>query len=240
MSNIFTCPNCGKKNRISESSTYSRAICASCWSNLNVPQRSDSVTPAAPPYCSNSQTKVNNRKGLATSEMVLLILSIPLLIYVFFLYLSYETPKMSGTPKRYERAVNATVYPEVTLPENGDLQFYSPGERIAPFEIKTASGANYLVKLVSAYSQDIVMTVFIRGGNTVSTEVPLGTYVVKYATGDQWYGYANLFGTDTAYSKADTVFKFKDDGYQISGYTITLYQVANGNLRTTELSPSQF
>ena len=131
-------------------------------------------------------------------------------------------------------------FPKVSMPRNGALQLYTSDKRMAPFEIRTSHGANYLVKLVSAYTQDTVMTIFVKGGTTISTKVPLGTYEVKYATGTEWYGYKHLFGPDTGYSKAESIFTFENTGYQISGYTITLYRVSNGNLRTSTISPSQF
>jgi hypothetical protein len=84
------------------------------------------------------------------------------------------------------------------------------------------------------------MDIFVRGGDTVQVEVPLGTYVVKYASGTTWYGYDYRFGPETDYSKAESKFDFRNDGYQISGYTITLYRVAGGNLHTRGLSPAEF
>ena len=144
------------------------------------------------------------------------------------------------TIKNHAKSTPAPSYPEVALPYNGSTQMYSNGERVAPLKIQTAQGANYLVKLVSSNSQKQVMTVFVRGGNTVSTEVPLGTYEVKYASGEKWYGYEHLFGADTGYSKAESLFTFKNTGNQISGYTISLYRVTNGNLRTSSINPEQF
>jgi hypothetical protein len=52
------------------------------------------------------------------------------------------------------------------------------------------------------------MTVFVRGGETVETRAPLGKFIVKYASGDTWYGYDHLFGPDTTYTKADETFIF--------------------------------
>ena len=132
-------------------------------------------------------------------------------------------------------------YLEAPIPSNGAIQAFSSESRVAPLKIETTQGANYLVKLVSIHSQKPVMTVFIRGGNTVTTKVPLGSYTIKYASGNsQWYGYKLLFGKKTQYSKADTTFTFENTGYQISGYTISLYRVSNGNLSTSSIDPSAF
>ena len=74
----------------------------------------------------------------------------------------------------------------------------------------------------------------------MEVEVPLGTYEVRYASGESWYGYEYLFGPGTSYSKADKTFTFKVVGNQISGFTITLYKVSHGNLHTSTISPTEF
>jgi hypothetical protein len=130
--------------------------------------------------------------------------------------------------------------PPVPPPYSGSMRRFAPGEDIAPFEIKTSAGGNYLVKLEDAYDGSDVMDIFVRGGDTVQVDVPLGTYVVKYASGDTWYGYDYLFGPDTSYSRAESTFAFSQQGYEVSGYTITLYRVVNGNLSTKTISQAEF
>ena len=151
-------------------------------------------------------------------------------------------------PKLVETSDNARVklnvekssVPEVELPYTGNVNNYSSETKIAPFAIETSGGANYFVKLKDIYSNQTVMEFFIRGGERISTKVPLGTYQITYASGKKWYGYNNLFGSDTSYNKTDQNFNFKQTSQGVSGYTITLYQVSNGNLSTSRLSPSEF
>lgn len=131
-------------------------------------------------------------------------------------------------------------YPAQAMPYSGAVRTYTYAERVAPFEIKAAQGSHYLVKLVESYTGSPVMSVFVRGGSTVNVDVPLGSYEVRYACGDTWYGYEYLFGPDTAYSKADKTFDFEVVGNQVRGFTVTLYKVANGNLRTSTIRPEQF
>ena len=84
------------------------------------------------------------------------------------------------------------------------------------------------------------MTVFVRKGMTAEIDVPLGLYELRYALGDEWYGYDHLFGPKTSYSKADTLFDFRDTGTQLTGYTVTLYKVPRGNLHTSTIGVDQF
>jgi hypothetical protein len=151
--------------------------------------------------------------------------------------------------KGYDNSTNSSHLKQTTvphpaieqpLPYSGNVQSYTSAEKIAPFEINAAKGTNHLVKLVDAYTKAPVMTIFVRSGTTVSIAVPLGTYEVRYASGTSWYGYDYLFGPDTAYSKADRTFRFEVFGNQVSGFTITLYKVANGNLQTSAIRASEF
>ena len=130
--------------------------------------------------------------------------------------------------------------PALPTPSNGETLTYTNRERVAPFEIKSTRGSNYLVKLTDAGSGALVLTVFVRGGETVNVDVPLGTFIVKYASGDSWYGYDHLFGENTAYSKASTDFTFDQSGSEVNGYTITLYEVPYGNLQTERIKPNEF
>lgn len=153
---------------------------------------------------------------------------------------SEETYNRPSTTRPQQAKLPPFLEPELPLPPNGEVFTYTDRKAVAPFEIKSSYGGNYLVKLADAVTDEPVLTVFVRGGDTVNLEVPLGTYFVKYAAGDKWYGYTHLFGPTTGYSKADKVFNFHYSDNRISGYTITLYKVRNGNLRTGSISASEF
>lgn len=81
---------------------------------------------------------------------------------------------------------------------------------------------------------------FIRGGDTLDINLPQGSYELKYAHGDTWYGTKYLFGDDTSYAKADKTFDFECYSNMCTGYTVELIRQLNGNLSTTTLDPSQF
>jgi hypothetical protein len=130
--------------------------------------------------------------------------------------------------------------PILTLPRSGEVRKYLNQVGVAPLQIRSSVGDNYLVKLDDVVTGQPVLSVFVRGGQTEEIKVPLGTYMVKYASGTQWYGYTHLFGPQTEYSKADQTFTFSSNGYQYSGYTITLYKVRDGNLRTSKIQPTDF
>ena len=127
--------------------------------------------------------------------------------------------------------------PPQALPETGSSNAsFSNG--VAPLKITTsgAGGDNYFVKLVNLGTQQDLAGYFIRSGDTLDIQVPIGTYEMKYATGKIWYGPAYLFGPETAYSKAESPFTFELD----RGYTVELIMQQNGNLRTAGIEASQW
>ena len=144
------------------------------------------------------------------------------------------------TPPPTFQPVVTPSYPEQPMPASGSVQAYTKLDRVAPFEIRAAQSGHYLLKLVDAYTYAPILTVFVRSGTTVNVDVPLGTYEVRYASGEAWYGYEYLFGPETAYSKADQTFTFDLVGNRVGGFTITLYKVANGNLHTSQIKPTEF
>lgn len=171
---------------------------------------------------------------------------IGLAIIIGIIFVSSFIANIFDTEKEdnYQRRKPAQDYsfdqPQKLLPYNGEIRRFTNKSDIAPFEINSDYGSNYFVKLEDSRTGKAVINIFVRGGETVKTEVPLGSYIMKYASGNIWYGYKYLFGKQTIYSKSDDIFRFEIVGNQVNGYTVTLYKVIDGNLRTYEISPEQF
>ncbi len=142
-------------------------------------------------------------------------------------------------PAATPAAVDKPSITPIALPQSGEVRTYAVVDRVAPLEILTSPGSNYLVGL---YDPDghRVLSVFVQGGMTEKIKAPLGSYVLKYASGDTWYGYYHLFGPSTRYMKANETFSFIADSRGYSGYTVTLYKVAHGNLLTSRISADEF
>jgi hypothetical protein len=125
-----------------------------------------------------------------------------------------------------------------TLPISGTQQNFSSRSPLAPLEIRTrGAGTHYFVKLEDVNTDQTVITLFVRGGESAEIEVPLGAYRMKYATGTTWYGTVDLFGPQTGYHQAESTFRFYDAGESYSGYTVELYRQSGGNLRTSRIRP---
>lgn len=131
--------------------------------------------------------------------------------------------------------------PALILPPPTGQILYSDGrECVAPFSVVTRGSDDYYVKLKDASGSQDVIAFFVQGGETAEIDVPLGTYMLYYATGDSWHGEEDLFGESTRYCKADELFDFyESDGY-VNGWTVELYTQSNGNLSTESIDPSEF
>ena len=137
-------------------------------------------------------------------------------------------------------AVVQPTYPEYALPDNGATWVYGNQPKVAPFEITAPFGASCIAKLVDANTGRSVVSIFVRAGSTVTIDVPLGNYVLKYAMGDKWYGETHLFGPSTSYGKANTTLSFGIEVNRYTGHSIRLQKSVGGNLRTLSLSPEEF
>ena len=148
---------------------------------------------------------------------------------------SVSAPQSDAEPAKEEE-----VTPALPLPENGQIVYTNGEAGVAPLEIVTTGSSNYLIKLKKRYIGSDVMSFFVRGGSTVEVDVPLGTYDLYYATGQNWYGEEALFGEKTRYYKATEPFEFyEEDGY-VNGWTVELFLQQNGNLETDTIDPEEF
>ena len=108
---------------------------------------------------------------------------------------------------------------------------------LAPLSIRTKyADQHHYIKLIDLSHKKEILTAFIRGGTTLSVDVPLGNCELRAAVGKTWYGDRFLFGPNTAYSKADKIFDFKVKGNEVRGYNVELFLQPHGNLSTRRLS----
>ena len=73
---------------------------------------------------------------------------------------------------------------------------------------------------------------FINRGSTFSIELPLGSYKLKFASGEKWYGMQFLFGPRTSYSYIPDKMTFYLSGDYARGQRIELIPQVGGNLHT--------
>ena len=111
-----------------------------------------------------------------------------------------------------------------------------------PFQIITAPGANYFVKLVDNATGANKIGVFVKGGQGIEVTVPAGQYRMRYATGDTWRGIQHLFGPGkmTSYQESSDILNFNESGGYYNGYTVELILQTDGNMDTHSIPASSF
>jgi hypothetical protein len=137
-----------------------------------------------------------------------------------------------------------------SIPSTGELQRRQRKTAIAPLKIITEAGTNYLVRLVSTRSAKDHVVIYVKGGETYSTKVPLGSYTFRAASGDIWYGREHLFGSNTVFfrlrgkkgeTQQDThILRFTRSGNSINGLTISMQKTISGNLEQEHISRAEF
>ena len=129
----------------------------------------------------------------------------------------------------------------VAWPSTGIFQTFTDRPRLAPLTISTPAGDEaYFVKLVDSQTNARLMTLFIPGGATFETKVPLGSIQIRYAVGTDWFGPEQLFGPDTGYFVADKTFEFTAEGDVYRGYTVELIRQVGGNLDAQSTTANDF
>ena len=117
---------------------------------------------------------------------------------------------------------------------------------IAPLAIETRC-TNYLIKLVKVDNKNDFILIFVKGGETYSTKVPLGTYNIREAAGLSWYGLRDFFGLSTRFSSECGIrtadkrnFTFNRQGNIVHGMKFSLKKVAEGNMEEELISRDEF
>lgn len=144
--------------------------------------------------------------------------------------------KATHYPANSEVKGSFTFQAEEPMPTFPHFLKQSARECVAPLEIKSSGANSHVIRLVDSATGEVVLDYFLPAGLTREILVPRGTYELRFASGNKWYGTKNLFGKKTQYSKATSTFFFSTG----QGYSITLYTVPYGNLQTEKIREGEF
>ena len=100
------------------------------------------------------------------------------------------------------------------------------------------------IKLVNTKDAKSAISFYVRAHGKTTVHVKNGTYEVRYATGEKWFGSKELFGSGTRYKIFDDKFSFttKNNGRYINytTWSVTLYSVAGGTGSTSTIPEDRF
>jgi hypothetical protein len=134
----------------------------------------------------------------------------------------------------------AAVLPATVPISEGIVSASKPRDRIVPLQIRAAAGGNYFVKLVNVADERDVIELFVRGGSTVKANMPLGTYRLRFASGQSWYGETLRFGSPTSYWAANETLTFRRDRNEPRPVSIELAEQKGGGMRVAPLDAARF
>ena len=229
------CSRCGLLHRFVDGLPKS-AKCADCRENLLLP---------------NSSTY--GSQSISRSEPFLKFLAIIGLLGVIFIPVALSSTNFSNGHSSNQHDADLQSVPEQENNEETQPLEASPfprgimtpprGRPVAPLSITTSNSGKYYAKLVDSAGYDVMSMTFL-GGERVEWKVPLGKYTLKYAYGQDWYGFTDLFGPETLYFSSDSVLEFDvtetTNGYQYNGFDIELELRPHGNFSTSQINARAF
>lgn len=117
-----------------------------------------------------------------------------------------------------------------TMPKNGAMKKGSSGVKLT---IKNPP-RNALVRVYNKKGA-VVGQIFIRAGKSATIKVKPGTYTMRIAYGDKWYGSKDLFGDLGVYSRLRNGSSYNFTFKNYYRYTLTL-NTWNGNVGTENIA----
>ena len=95
---------------------------------------------------------------------------------------------------------------------------------------------HWVVKVFDATNSNLVCWFFIQQGQSAETPIPAGTYRLKLACGQRWYGEKHLFGPRASYSAIANkiIIPHRAD------YQIDLHRSAGGSLEEEAIRSQDF
>jgi hypothetical protein len=118
---------------------------------------------------------------------------------------------------------------------NYSLLTLTPVENF-PLTINSTPGTNYFIKFDSPRTNSTVIAFFVHGGIPVRAFMPVGEFILKSASGQNWCGEHALFGFDTTINEAGRIVRFDYD----TEHTIRITPMRDGNLPVKHIPLGKF
>lgn len=196
-------------------------------------------------YTDKFEQMIQNRKQQSSNkfsiEYALFALCLVIIFFkVFDVHISFGKSINTKQEQVLSLPENRQIQEKaLSLPDNGQIQVFTDRELLAPLGIVGSLTKNVFLKFYDT-KENLVFTLFVRKNSSVNLKIPLGEYVVKYATGEEWYGFDKLFGFSTDTYEFNKKLLFYREGNTLQGHTLTLNQVVNGNLPKKNIPKSSF
>jgi hypothetical protein len=162
------------------------------------------------------------------------------------LLLTLGFQRLINAPSLSWKGIFPSKAPSIALPETGNVTLYQRGQSsplVAKFTVianSTSPESHHLVKLIDESTNESVLSVFVRNGETAAVKVPLGAYKINMAQGTRWHGETKMFGRDMLVTQGHTPLVFSASLNSVTGHILRLEGAIDGNYPTRPLSTDQF
>ncbi|PTX98785.1 hypothetical protein DB345_03440 [Spartobacteria bacterium LR76] len=112
-----------------------------------------------------------------------------------------SNPAFAAPPEAITLNLPHFSAPEITRPASGILFSNKEGKKYATLEISTDPGLDYFIILTPAEGGSPELIAYLTGGDPLTCKLPTGSYELRYASGDSWYGKKYFFGPRATYFK---------------------------------------
>ena len=157
---------------------------------------------------------------------------------------------LSGCRKTYAEAdlsdVNKSwksLEKAIAEPRNGQVFSSSARGGYSTLTVETSDSPAF-IKVISTKDAGSLVSFYVRANSSVTINVKNGTYSIRFATGERWFGSDILFGSSTQYITLDNDYRFsvrKEDGVCFaSDLTLTLVPVRGGRGTYSEIPAEGF
>lgn len=206
---IFLFSGCSHKHSWQEASCFSPKTCTSCGETVGNPIEHDwqPATCETPMQCSIC----GKTNGTASDHSWI-----------------------EATENSPRTCTNCNSMEPLPLPKSGQVFLGSELYRRSQLSIVSSTTNSCYIKLKGTTGTD-VFSFFVRAGDSVTVDVPSGTFYVYFSYGDDWYGTEHLFGDATTYSKDDEPCDFKNYTWS---YELT--PTSSGNFSETPIDEEEF
>jgi len=129
----------------------------------------------------------------------------------------YGNPAFATPPEAVTLNLPRFSAPEVTRPASGILFSNKEGKKYATLEISTDPGPDYFLIITPEAGGAPEIIAFITGGESLTCKLPTGSYELRYAAGESWYGKKYFFGPRGTYFQVSTPIDLKPT-HETPGY----------------------
>ena len=129
--------------------------------------------------------------------------------------------------------------PEQPFPDNGDgvFRFQTRDDDQQNSHCPTLPGQQHMVVKIEKWDDpQLVCWFLIRSGLSAETSIPPGSYRLKFACGQRWYGEKDLFGPEGRYLAIDNEIRIPVN----TVYTLNMTPTVNGQIRDFTIGARDF